>query len=189
MNEANEVKWLKVAVAALVTVSVILAITSYFLYSAHSVADAKMNMASDELTRGKKAASLALKQYENLRARIGTKAQEFDAAMAEISAHFEEVEKRLSKVTSAVNAAVQTAQQSGAQGPALEDLRLNVQRAIEAYGSEPNKNYISGLDRLTEAMENLALLTTQLSQGRRREEAPRGGDQRRQETKGQTTKD
>ena len=38
-----------------------------------------------------------------------------------------------------------------------------MQRAIASYRSEPNKTYISSLDRLTEAMENLAVLTTQLS--------------------------
>ena len=108
-------------------------------------------------------ASLALSQYEAIRTRVGAKAEEFDPAMAEISANFKKVEERLNNLVNAVNAAVQTAQQNRAQGPELEDAKLKVQRAFASYRSEPNKNYISSLERLTELMENLALVTTQLS--------------------------
>jgi hypothetical protein len=47
--------------------------------------------------------------------------------------------------------------------PACEDAKPKLQKAIASYRSEPNKNCISSLDRLTELMENLALLTTHLS--------------------------
>ena len=63
----------------------------------------------------------------------------------------------------AVNAAVRTAEQNGARGQDLEDVKIKVQTAIASFRSEPNRTYISSLERLTEAMENLAILTTQLS--------------------------
>src|SRR5262249_55650938 len=45
----------------------------------------------------------------------------------------------------------------------LEDAKQNVSRLIASLRSEPNKTYISTLDRMSELMENLALLTTELS--------------------------
>jgi hypothetical protein len=41
MAEANESQGLKIAVAALITISVILAVACYFLYAAYSEADAR----------------------------------------------------------------------------------------------------------------------------------------------------
>jgi hypothetical protein len=113
--------------------------------------------------RAKKLAAVALSQYDEMRTRVGAQAVEFDAAKEEISANFKKVEDRLNNLINAVNAAVQTAQENGAQGAELEDAKLKVQKAFASYRNEPNKNYISSLDRLTELMENLTLLTTQLA--------------------------
>ncbi len=38
-----------------------------------------------------------------------------------------------------------------------------LQKTIASHRSEPTKNCISSLDRLTDLMENLALVTTQLA--------------------------
>jgi len=163
MAAANESQGLKIAVAALISLSVILTVTSYFLYSNVSIAEAKLGAERDARRNDKRAAALALSQYDEMRTRIGTKAQEFDPAMKEISANFVKVEERLDNLVNAVNTAVQTAQQNGAQGPELDNVKLNVQRTIASYRSQPNKNFISSLALLTEALENLSLLTTQLS--------------------------
>ena len=163
MAAANESQGLKITVAALISLTVILAVTSYFLYTAYSRADARLDLERDAHNRSKHVAALAVRQYDEMRTRIGTKAQEFDPAMNEISANFEKVEERLNNLINAVNVAVQRAEQNGAQGTELDDFKLNMQRAIASYRSEPNKNYISSLDRLTEAMEHLSVLTIQLS--------------------------
>jgi hypothetical protein len=163
MDPANESRGLKIAVAAFITLAVILMVTAYFLFSAYSAAEARMIAAQYQLRLAEKSQRMALEQYDKVSARIGTRTLEFDSSMQEISAHLEKVEKRLNKLASAVDAAVEAARQNGAQGPELEDARRNVQRAIEAYRSDPNRNYISSLDRLTEAMEYLALVTTRLS--------------------------
>jgi hypothetical protein len=41
MPESNELQGLKIAVAALITISVILAVSCYFLYSAYTQAEAR----------------------------------------------------------------------------------------------------------------------------------------------------
>ncbi len=192
MTEENESQGLKIAVAAFITLTVILAVTSYFLYSSVQNAQARLASAQEAQHRDRRMANLAVNQSDELRARIGTKATEFDAVKQEMSAHFKKVEERLDNLMNTVNVAVQTAQQDGVQGPELEDMKLKVQRAIASYRSEPSRTYISSLDRLTDAMESLALLTAQLSRkyvgARKSPEAATGGA-KGQNDRGPTTKD
>jgi hypothetical protein len=163
MAAANESQGLKIAVSAFITLTVILAVTSFFLYSSVAIAQAKLDSARHAQNLAKRAEALALMHYDEMRIRIGTKAEDCDAAKKEISANFKKVGERIDNLINAVNAAVHTAEQNGAQGHELEDIKLKVQRAIASYLSDPNRTYISSLERLTDAMENLALLTTQLS--------------------------
>ena len=163
MTAENESQGLKIAVAAFITLTVMLAVTAYFLYSSVASAEARLEFALEAQRRDRRLADLTLTQYDQLRNLIGTKAAEFDAAKKEISASFKQVEERLDKLMDKVNAAVQSAHENGARGPELEEIKLKMQRVIASYRSEPNRSYISSLNRLTDAMEDLALLTTQLS--------------------------
>jgi hypothetical protein len=163
MSEANESQGLKIAVAAFLSISVILGVTSYFLYANASQAQARLDAEREAHRMARRATDLALREYDEMRMRVGTKAVEFDPVREEILANFKSVDERLGKLVDTVNAAVQTAQQNGAQGPELENAKLTVQKAIASYRSEPNQSYIASLERLTELTEKLAVLTTQLS--------------------------
>jgi len=121
MAAANESQGLKIAVAAFIALTVILTVTSYFLYSAYSQADARLTSANEQLAEKSKATNLALNQYEEVRGRVGTKNLEYDQVKEEINAHFKKLDQRLETVTNAVNAAVQKAQADGAQGTELEE--------------------------------------------------------------------
>ena len=79
------------------------------------------------------------------------------------AAHFKKIDQRLDGMINAVNAAVTKAQAEGAQGTELEETKQKVQQIIASLRSEPNKTYISSLDRIAELMENLAMLSTELS--------------------------
>jgi len=163
MAAANESQGLKIAVVAFIVLTVILTVTSYFLYSAYSAADARLTSANEQVAEKSKASSMAINQYEDVRGKVGTKNQEYDQVKEEINAHFKKMDQRLEAVTNAVNAAVQKAQADGAQGTELEEAKQNVQKIIGSLRSEPNKSYISSIDRMQELFENLALLTTELS--------------------------
>jgi hypothetical protein len=163
MAAANESQGLKIAVAAFIALTVILTVTSYFLYSAYSSAEARLESANSELQKKNQAASLALTQYEDVRGRVGTKQQEYEQAKDEIAAHLKKVDQRLDEMVNKVNAAVQRAQTEGAQGTELEEAKQNVQKIAASMRSEPNKTYISSMDRMEELMENMELLTTELS--------------------------
>jgi hypothetical protein len=163
MAAANESQGLKIAVATFIALTVLMIVTSYFLYTAYSQADARLTSANEQLAQKSRESDLALKQYEEVRGKVGTKNAEYDQAKEEINAHFKKMDQRLETVTTAVNAAVQKAQADGAQGTELEEAKQNVQKIIASLRSEPNKSYISSIDRMQELFENLSLLTTELA--------------------------
>ena len=165
MAAANESQGLKIAVAAFIALTVILTVTSYFLYSGLFVgrrqADSRPTKNCNKQEQGRRAwRSTSTTKCE---ARSAPRPQEYDPAKEEIAAHFKKIDERLDAMINAVNAAVQKAQAEGAQGTELEEAKQNVQKIIASLRSEPNKTYISSLDRITELMENLSLLTTELS--------------------------
>ncbi len=160
---ANESQGLKIAVAAFVVLTVALAVTSYFLYSAYSRSEAQLESEKDKASKAQRAASDAVNQYDSFREVAGARAQEFDAAKAEVAAFFKKNSDRINNLVTATNAAIQKAQQAGAESKDLEDARARVQTIVNSYQSEPNKNFISTLDRLTELLENVSLLSTEMS--------------------------
>src|SRR5262249_49142111 len=93
---------------------------------------------------------------------IGVRAEDADAAKGEIEGHYKKVYEKLENLASQVNAAMQKVQQAGAQPQELQDLQAKVQQAIQSFRAENNRNYISSLDRETELLENMALLTTEM---------------------------
>ena len=163
MAAANESQGLKIAVAAFITLTVILTVSSYFLYTNGASAEAKREAAEENANVKSRAANDALLRFDEMRNKIGVKASEFEPAKEEIAAHAKKIDESLNALLDQVNAAVAKAQQNGAQGPELDDAKKNVTNAIASLRSEPNKTFISTVDRMAELMSNLALLTTELS--------------------------
>jgi peptidoglycan hydrolase CwlO-like protein len=162
MAAANESQGLKIAVAAFIGLSVILSVASYFLYSAYSSADAQLQTTKDSLNTAKKAQNDLLTQYQDMRGKIGTKNEDYEAAKEEITTHSKKINDRFDNIINATNAAISKAQGGGA-GPEFQDIRDKIQQLIQSYRSDSSKTYSSSLDRLTELMENLSLLSTELS--------------------------
>jgi hypothetical protein len=163
MAAANESQGLKIAVAAFVTLAVILAVTSYFLYSSYSRADAAATAAEEKASKAQRAASDAVNQYNEFRQLAGVRAEEFDAAKTEAATHFKKLSDRIEGLATATANAIQKAKQAGAEGKDMDEALGRVQTIIGSYRSEPNKNFISTVDRLAELMENVTLLNNEMS--------------------------
>jgi len=163
MAAANESQGLKIAVAAFVTLTVILAVSTYFSYTAYQQADAKQLAAEAKLATTTKASLDALTQAESLRKDMGVKAEDPEAVKTEIKTEYKKIDDELKSMTDQVNTMVTKAQAAGAQGPELEDAKAKAQQIAAAYRNEPNKTYISALARMTDLLKNLSMLTTQLS--------------------------
>ncbi len=163
MAAANESQGLKIAVASFITLWVITTVSCYFLYQAYAAADAKLTSTNEELTKANAKAQTAFNQFDDMRQKIGTKAQEFDAAKDEITAHYKKVDERLTAIAAAVDAAAQKAQAAGASSAELQDAKDKIKQAIASFRAEPNKTYESALDRAMELFENMSVLSTELS--------------------------
>jgi len=163
MAAANESQGLKIAVAAFVTLTVILAVTSYFLYSSYSRTEGLLQSETEKASKSERKASEAINQYEKFRELVGARGEEFDTAKAEVDAHVKKVNERLTGIANSINAALTKAQGAGAQGAELEEAKQKIQQLVASYGNEPNKNYISALDRLLELLESTALVDTELA--------------------------
>ncbi len=162
MAASNDSQGLKIAVAVFIALSVILAVTSYFLYSNGSVAEARLAKATEDKSTADRALSTQVTTNDDLRTRIGVRASEADAVKGEIDAHYKKVYEKLDLLGNSVRTVVQKVQQAGGQPQEVQDLLDKINQAIQSFRAENNRNYISSLDRLTELMENLSLLATEM---------------------------
>ena len=158
----NDSQGLKIAVAVFIALSVILAVMSYFLYSNGSVAEARLAQVTEKNSTLERAQSTQLTQIGDLRNMIGVRVEEPDAIKNQVEKQYKDMYERLDKLGGSVRAAVQKLQQAGAQPQEIQDLHDKVNQAVMSFKGEKNMNYISSLDRMTELMENLALLTTEM---------------------------
>jgi hypothetical protein len=163
MAAANETQGLKIAVAAFVALTVILAVTSYFLYSAYTQADAQRAAADDKARTAQKAASDALTQYDEMRKAIGARAEEFEAVKNEIKAEQKKIDDEISRLDQAFNESIAKAQAAGATSPELQDAKDKLQQISNAYLTEPNKNYLSSMNRLKDLLKDIALIDQEIS--------------------------
>ena len=163
MAASNESQGLKIAVAVFVTLTVILAVTSYFLYSSYARSEGLLLSETDKAAKARREADEALNQYDEMRKTVGSRAAEFDPAKTEIATHLKKIQDRLLGLGNMVKSSIDRAKAAGVQGPELDDAHQKVQLAIDSYAKEPNKNYISSLDRLVELMENLTLVDSELA--------------------------
>src|SRR5262249_25631440 len=76
MAASNDSQGLKIAVAVFIALSVILAVTSYFLYSNGSAAEARLATQTEKTNNAEKAQRIQQAQIEDLRGRIGVRTEE-----------------------------------------------------------------------------------------------------------------
>jgi hypothetical protein len=163
MAAANESQGLKIAVAVFVTLSVILAVTTYFGFRSASELDVKLTLAESKRTQADKVASDALSQYNDLRKAIGSNVEDIEAFKAEMKKEHAKIDEKIKSTVDSVQEAVAKAQAAGAQGAELQETKDTVQRLAAAYRSDPNKTYISALDRESDLLKNLSLLSARMA--------------------------
>src|SRR5271156_147434 len=105
MAASNDSQGLKIAVAVFIALSVILAVTSYFLYSNGAVAEARLAQATEKNNELNRANGNVLSLNEDLRGKIGVRNAEADAVKTEIDAEYKKVTERLDQLGNQVQAA------------------------------------------------------------------------------------
>lgn len=163
MAAANESQGLKIAVAAFVSLTVILSVTSYFLYSAYDKAEARRAKAAEDANTAKKAQGEFQNQRDELKKIVGPRADEPEAYLAEIKTEQKKNDEKIVAIAAKVEADVNKAQAAGAQGPELQEAKDTVKKLVQEFQNEPNKNYMSSQNRLVDVFENLSREMTALS--------------------------
>jgi hypothetical protein len=163
MAAANESQGLKIAVAIFVTLSVILAVTTYFGFRSYYEADAKMIAAESKRSQAEKVASDAVNQYNDMRKAIGSNVEDVEALKTEMKKEHAKIDEKIKSTVDSVLEAIAKAQAAGAQGAELQETKDTVQRLAAAYRSDPNKTYISALDRESDLLKNLSLLSARMA--------------------------
>jgi len=165
MAAANDNQGLKIAVAAFVALTVILAVSTYFAYSAYSQADAQRTAAEEKGRQQQKVAADALGQYDELRKQIGTRAtgEDPEAVKTEIKNEVKKIQDEINGIAGQVNEAITKAQANGLEGPEIQEAKDQIQQIIQLYNNEPNKTFLSSQDRLKNLLRNQAMLLAHVS--------------------------
>ncbi|WP_406700067.1 hypothetical protein V5E97_14615 [Singulisphaera sp. Ch08] len=163
MAAANESQGLKIAVAAFVSLTVILAVTSYFLYSNYDQTFQKLTAAEEKMRTAQKTADEATRQSEDLQKAIGSRAQEYEAVKAEIATERKKIDDELAAIGPMVVDMVSKVQAAGGSNPALDEVKTAATSLSAAYNNEPNKTFLSSLGRVKDMLKNQARMTAVLA--------------------------
>lgn len=155
MASANDSQGLKIAVAIFVSLTVILSVMSYFLYTEYSKAAEQLVAARTEASQANQKATQANTNLLDLRNRAGYTTQSEAAAILQAidtdqQALVESLQSELGQALELIG----QAQQQGATGPEVERYRNSVMGLIQTFGDESTQS-----PTLKGSLETLATLT------------------------------
>ena len=166
MASANESQGLKIAVAIFVSLTVILAVTSYFLYSEYSKASEQLTAARGEATQANQKATQANTNLLALRDRAGYSNQtDPNAILQAIDTDQQTLLETLTNELTQANETIVQAQQQGATGPEVARYRENLQGLRQTFEDESSQNPTlkGSLATLAALTVNQARLSTSLA--------------------------
>jgi hypothetical protein len=160
----NDSQGLKIAVAAFVSLTVILAVTSYFLYSSYSKTSEQLAEATTKSNQAQKTALDTIRDFEEFRTRAGYgKLTEGQAWRDEVKKDQDKANAKLAEASKAVAQMVTAAQQQGAKDQRLADLNQRTDQIVRDFMDEKTTTFASSIDRLVELVSNLSQLTAALA--------------------------
>ena len=161
MAAANESQGLKIAVAAFVSLSVVLAVTSYFLYSNYSQASARLTEAESKASQAQGTASQAVGNLAELRTRAGyANIEDFESLKSAIKKDEDKLTNEVAAIVAKVRAMTEQYKAAGGSDPKVTELEQAAEQIFANFRAEPNKTYASSLDRMRSLLETQASLTT-----------------------------
>jgi len=166
MAAANESQGLKIAVAAFVSLSVILAVTSYFMYSNYSQESVRASDADTKSKEAQKVAADALRNRTNALEKIGgpelAKRDTVDAVNKAINDETKKWQQKLTDRSAELSKALTSGPGQTQRSQEVEKARELAERALNAVTSEPQATYNSRIDRMVDLVAAQTDLTISL---------------------------
>ena len=157
----NDSQGLKIAVAAFVSLSVVLAVTSYFLYSNYSRTSALLKEAESKASQANTTANQAVANLSDLRTRAGyANLEDFESLKAAIKKDEDKLTNSVGAIVGKIRAMTGQYTAAGGTDPKIKELQQAAEQLFASYRDEPNKSFASSLDRLESLMDTQASLTT-----------------------------
>lgn len=164
MAAANENQGLKIAVAAFVTLTVVLAVTTYFGFSQSAENAAKLAEATTAKTTADRTADQAVRNLEDMQRQAGyPNIQDFAALKTAITKDQDELKQQLTGLSQQVGQTLQQYRSGGGDDQKVNQLAQSVNDTISQIVSEPNWTFKSTQGRMNELVSNMTLLNAALS--------------------------
>lgn len=164
MAAANENQGLKIAVAAFVTLTVVLAVTTYFGFSQSAENAAKLAEATSAKSTADSTARQAVSNIEELQRQAGyAPSLDFAALKTAITKDQDELKQQLTGLQQQVGQTLQQYRAGGGDDQKVDQLSQAVNQTISQIISEPNWTFKSTQGRMNELVSNMTQLTTALS--------------------------
>jgi hypothetical protein len=164
MAAANESQGLKIAVAAFVTLTVVLAVATYLAYSSYSEASAKLADAESKLATSTQEYNRLDQNLSALKQRAGYgRLEEFEAVTKAIDDDNKKLEAQLAAINDQIRQTAQQYQQSGGDPAKVTELVNAANQLTSAVTSLPaqNRTFVDVQARLLELLGNTAQLSEQ----------------------------
>ncbi|HEV3120812.1 MAG TPA: hypothetical protein VGY53_02865 [Isosphaeraceae bacterium] len=159
MAAANESQGLKIAVAVLVSTTVILAVTTYFGFSQYSQASAKQLDADKKASAASATAQTAVTQLGEMREIAGYKnLEDFEALKAAVKKDEGKLLSDLGNVDTETKKLLADYQGAGGSDPKIKELGQASQLVVAGLRDLPNHTLADSLSRLEELLKSQTLL-------------------------------
>jgi uncharacterized coiled-coil protein SlyX len=166
MAAANDNQGLKIAVAALVMLVFILAVTNYFAFSSSSQNFAKFEDMTKKKADADTQARNSLEAFNYAKGAMGfANLEDLEAVKAAQTKHQQATAGEIQAIGTEMGNALNALQQAGGADPKIDDLKTVGAGLINGYVSEPNENKVNNktIDRLKDLLVNQSRLMLQVS--------------------------
>jgi hypothetical protein len=164
MAAANESQGLKIAVAAFVTLTVILAVTTYFGYSQYSQADSKFADAEKKAQQNQTTADGALRDLADLKQNYGYgKIDDYGSVKDQIKKDSKKLDEQIGAINTKIKAYVEKYKAAGGSQQKIDELTAAGDQLVNQVISEPNRTAMSTISRVVELLDNMSQLSAELS--------------------------
>lgn len=163
MAAANESQGLKIAVAVFVTLTVILAVTTYFGFDSYSKADAKRAEAESKSSQLTTAQNTLQSQLTDLKTVAGYAKTEDAEVAKKVTADLDGLTKQINDLNQKIKQMVAEYKSANGANVKVDEIAQQTDQIVNAYQSEPNKTMQSALDRMLQLMGNQAQLAVTMA--------------------------